>query len=100
MIVLNSTIKVHPAIEERWLQWQQEEHIPEHMQTGLFTGYHLYRLLDQDDSEGSTYVLQYSTHSGAEYQQYLDQYAPVLQQKAFDKWGDLFIAFRTIMQSV
>lgn len=100
MIVYNSTIKIHPAIEESWLQWQQEEHIPDTMRSGQFTGYHMYRLLDQDDSEGPTYVIQYTAPDLLHYQRYLDEFAPVLQQKAFDKWGDLFIAFRTIMQVV
>lgn len=100
MIVFNNTIKVHPAIERDWLQWQQEEHIPETMRSGQFTGYSIFRLLEQDDSEGNTYIIQYTAPDRAHYQRYLDAFAPALLQKAFDKWGNLFIAFRTIMQVV
>lgn len=100
MIVYNSTIKVHPAIEAKWLQWQKEEHIPETMRCGQFTAGHIYRLLDQDDSDGNTYIIQYEARDLAQYQRYLDEFAPALLQKAFDKWGDQFIAFRTIMQVV
>src|SRR5689334_7701447 len=81
MIVYNSTIKVHPAIELPWLQWQKEEHIPETMRSGQFTTYHIYRLLDQDDSDGHTYVIQYMAPSLASYQRYLDEFAPALLQK-------------------
>jgi len=100
MIVYNSTIKVHPSIEAQWLQWQKEEHIPETMRSGLFTTYHIYRLLDHDDSDGNTYIIQYMAPELASYERYLDEFAPALLQKAFDKWGNQFIAFRTIMQVV
>ena len=100
MIVYNSTIKVHPAIETAWLQWQQEEHIPDIMRSGQFTSYKMYRLLEQDDSEGSTYVIQFTASDLSHYQHYLDVFAPALSQKAFAKWGEGFIAFRTIMQVV
>ena len=100
MIVYNSTIKVHPAIEDAWLQWQQEEHIPDIMRSGQFTSYKMYRLLEQDDSEGNTYITQFTAPDLSHYQRYLDEFAPALLQKAFAKWGDMFIAFRTIMQVV
>ena len=100
MIIYNSTIKVHPAIEDEWLQWQKQEHIPEIMRSGQFTDYKIFRLLEQDDSEGSTYVIQFTAPGITHYQYYLDNFAPALRQKAFDKWGDLFIAFKTIMQVV
>lgn len=98
MIIYNITNKVHPSIEDPWLQWQKEEHIPDTMRSGQFTDYKIFRLLEQDDSDGVTYVIQYTAPSKEHYQHYIDAFAPALRKKAFDKWGDLFIAFRTIMQ--
>ena len=100
MIVYNVTIKVSAAIEEAWLVWQLQEHIPEIMATGLFTEYKFFRLLEQDDSEGATYVVQFFTTSMENYQCYLQEYAAALRQKSFTKWNDQFIAFRTIMELV
>lgn len=100
MIVYNITIKVSPAIEADWLVWLQQVHIPEVMATGLFTGYKFFQLLEQDDSEGATYVIQYFTATMENYQRYLQNYAAVLQQKTFDKWNDQYIAFRTVMKVV
>ena len=100
MIVYNITIKITPAIEADWVAWQQQEHIPEIMTTGMFLEYKFFRLLEQDDEEGITYVLQYFTQSMQNYQQYLQEYALTLRQKAFEKWNDQFIAFRTVMESV
>jgi Domain of unknown function (DUF4286) len=100
MIVYNITIKITPAIETDWLQWQQQEHIPEIMATGIFTGYQFYRLLEQDEPDGITYVVQYFTESMENYQRYLQEHALSIRQKAFARWNDQFIAFRTVMERV
>ncbi|WP_111600529.1 DUF4286 family protein [Chitinophaga skermanii] len=100
MIIYNVTIKVSPAIHNAWFVWMKEEHIPEILATGLFHDYRMCRLLEQDDSDGPTYTVQYSTDTQENYQTYLQEHAPVLRQKSFDKFGDNFVAFRTVMQVV
>ena len=100
MIVYNITIKVHSAIDEAWLLWQQQEHIPEIMASGQFSQGKLFRLLDQDDSEGMTFVIQYFALSLENYVRFIEEFEPVLRKKAYDKWGERFIAFRTVMEVV
>lgn len=100
MIVYNITIKIDPAIEITWLQWQKEEHIPAVMATGQFRHFHFFRLLEQDDSEGATYVVQFFTDDMEKYYHYMNDHAPALKQAAHDKWGNRFISFNTVMQIV
>ena len=100
MIVYNITMKVDLSIENEWVQWQREEHIPEIMETGLFTEYKFFRLLEQDETEGITYVIQFFASSMEKYQSYIEKYAPLLRKKAAEKWNDQFVGFRTIMQVV
>ena len=100
MIVYNITIKIEPGIEDEWVRWQQDEHIPDVMSSGRFSEYKFYRLLEPVDMEGPTYVVQYVASSLENYQQYLDENASSLRRKALEKWGDQFIAFRTVMQVV
>ena len=100
MIVYNITIRINPEIEPDWLQWQKEEHIPEIMATGMFTEYRFFRLLDPMEEDGITYVIQYFALSYENYSGYIDEAAPTLRQKAMEKWGDKFIAFRTVMEVV
>jgi len=66
MILYNVTVKIDRAIDADWLQWMRERHIPEVMDTGIFTENKLYRLLDQDESEGITYAIQYACRSRAD----------------------------------
>lgn len=100
MIVYNITIKINPSIEEAWLQWQHDEHIPDIMSTGLFTEWKVFHLLDQDESEGITYVMQYFADTPRDYELYIEKHAPLLRAKALEKWGDQFIAFRSAMELV
>ena len=100
MFIYNITIKVNNAIAEDWLKWQMEEHIPEIMATQLFDSYTTFRLLDQDDTEGPTFIFQYHTADRKNYDKYLREHAPLLREKAFKKWGDGFIAFRSLLGSV
>lgn len=100
MIVYNITIKIVPGIEEEWVNWQKNEHIPEIMSSGLFTENRFYRLLGQNETDGITYVVQYFASSLENYNRYINDIAPPLRQRALDKWGNQFIAFRTLMEVV
>lgn len=98
--IYNITIKVQAAIAEEWIQWQKAEHIPEIMQTGLFEEYKIFRLLEQDDSEGPTYVTQFFFSDRSKYDQYIQNFASTLREKAARKWGDKFIGFRSVLEAV
>ena len=100
MIVYNITCKIRWNILEGWLAWQLEQQIPATIATGLFSDYRLYRLLDQDEEEGPTFVIQYFAASEEQYRQFITEFAPAMQQAGWGKWGDSFIAFRTVMASV
>ena len=99
-IIYNITIKILPEIEEDWLKWQRGEHIPEVMATGYFSGFRFFKLLEQDEEDGRTYVVQFLAESKEKYQQYIDNCADALRQKTFDRWGNRFIAFRTLLQEL
>ena len=100
MIIYNVTTKVDATIKKDWLEWAKLEHIPEIIATGCFTHAALAQLLETDDTEGPTYTIQYHAESKALYNAYIEKFAPLMRQKAFDKWGNKFIAFRSLMQVV
>ncbi|MGC4101287.1 DUF4286 family protein [Ferruginibacter sp.] len=100
MIVYNVTTKVTEAIHNEWLQWMQQEHIPEIIATGCFTHATLLRLLEVDDTDGPTYAVQFFAESKSLYNHYIEKFATALRQKVFDKWGNQFISFRSLMQVI
>jgi hypothetical protein len=100
MYIYNVTIKVAHAIVADWLVWLREEHIPEMIATGCFDKATILQLLENTDEEGATYAVQYHALHRADHERYLAEFAPSMRQKGLDKWGENFIAFRTLMQIV
>lgn len=100
MIIYNVTIKLDESIHAAWLEWLQQIHIPEVIATGCFTKASILRLVEVDDSEGPTYAVQYHAESKALYNRYIENHAPEMRQRSFDKWGNRFVAFRSVMQVV
>ncbi len=100
MFVYNTTIKVAWPIANEWLNWVREEYSKEIISTKLFDNCKIYRLLEQDDHDGPTFVIQYFTSTEEKYKKYVDEFGEVMRKKAIDKWGDQFIAHRTTMQLV
>ena len=100
MIIYNVTIKVHESIKQDWLHWLKEEHIPDVIQTGCFTHAVILRLIEVDDTEGPTYAVQYYAESKGLYNNYIENHAAAMRQKGFEKWGEKFIAFRSVLEVV
>lgn len=100
MFIYNVTLKIDHSIHEEWIKWMREEHLPDVMKTGCFEKYQFVKLLDVDESEGPTYAAQYFAISKAQYNRYIDMYAAKLRQDGMNKWGNKFIAFRTLMEVI
>ena len=100
MIVYNISIKINRAIEDEWVNWQKQEHIPDIMASGQFSDYRFFKLLEEENDEGPTYIVQFFATSIENYNHYIIHIAPRVRQKAFDKWGSQFVAFRSVMKVV
>ncbi len=98
MVIYNVTVKVDWDISTDWAVWMKEIHMPEVMSTGCFSRYQFVRLLQVDEAEGPTYAAQYYADSIGKYDDYIHRFAPGFRKKTIDKWGDKFIAFRSLME--
>ena len=100
MIIYNVTIKLEEAIHQPWLAWMKEEHIPDVINTGCFTKATILRLMEIDDSEGPTYAIQYLAENKDLYESYIEKFAPEMRQRLINKFGNSFVAFRSVMEVV
>ncbi len=101
MLIYNVTVNIDEEVEEEWKNWMSKKHIPDVLATGRFTGYKFLRLLNESpDATGSTYAIQYFVSDINEMNQYLNTEAPALQQDHKAKFGDKFVAFRTLLEEV
>jgi hypothetical protein len=100
MIVYNVTVKIDLSVHDLWLKWMQEEHIPRVMETNCFTQSKMYRLLEENTTDGITYVFQYFANTITDYFNYKEHYAARLQKESFDLFPGKFTAFRTLLREV
>lgn len=99
MHIYNVTINIEEDVHDRWLQWMNEEHIPEMLATGKFSAAKMCRVLVEEDMGGITYAVQYTTDSKQTLERYYAEDAPRLraQSKPFE---GKFVAFRTELEIV
>jgi len=100
MIVYNVTIKIDLTVHDIWLRWMKEEHVPRVMETGCFTGFKMYRILEEDQTDGIAYAFQYFAKTINDYFDYQQRFAKELQKETQDMFPDKFVAHRTLLREV
>ena len=100
MIVYNVTVKIDLDVHDLWLRWMKEEHVPRVMETGCFIENKIYRIMQEDETEGITYAFQYFANSIGDYFDYKNNHAEALQRESLDMFPEKYTAFRTILKEV
>jgi predicted solute-binding protein len=100
MIIYNVTVNIEESIQQEWLAWMQEIHIPEVMNTGMFVSAKMSRVLVEEQMGGITYSIQYSCKSKAKLDEYQVKFAPQLQREYTKKYQGKFVAFRTLLEVI
>lgn len=98
MIVYNVTLAIEPAIEQDFIQWLKEIHLPEVLATGLFNSSELFKVFEGPNKAHGSYAVQYRLDNWEKFQEYQDQYASALQAKTREKFGDNVLAYRTFLE--
>ncbi len=100
MLIYNVTTGVDKKIEQEWLVWMKEVHIPGVMKTKMFLNYRMYRVLTAGEDETVSYAIQYHAKSINELEHYLEKFAPELREDVKKKFGDKAVSFRTLLEEV
>lgn len=96
--IYNVTVVVNPVVEERWITWMKEVHIPEVMATGRFTSYLFTQVFPEQEQDHPSYSIQYRATDIENIKLYMQMYADELRQKSAKAWGEHALAFRTILE--
>jgi len=100
MIIYNVTIKIDRDIETDWLQWMKKVHIPDVMSCGIFQDFKLFHLLDQDESDGITFAIQYFCENLKAFKQYETLYATTLKAQHEARYANRYYAFRSLLEEI
>ena len=100
MIVYNVTVKIDLSVHELWVRWMKEDHIPKVLETGCFKDFKFYRIMEENQSDGMTYAIQYFTPELSNYFDYQQLHAERMQKDMRDTWPDKYTAFRTLLREI
>ncbi len=100
MIILNETVQVEDAVQQEWLAWLREQHLPAMLATGIFTSYKLCQLLgiNREGEEVTTFAIQYMAPDMQKLHAYQVHYAPQFNSDMAQRFGEKALAFRTILR--
>lgn len=99
MILYNVTVNIDLQKEAEYVEWMKQVHIPEVMATGLFQESKFFKLLHEVE-DGVNYSTQYFAESLEHIDEYQAKYAPELQRKLKNRFGEHYVAFRSLLEMV
>lgn len=100
MILYNVTVNVDEDVEQQWLAYMKDIHIPDVMRTGMFISHKMFKLLQQEEMGGTTYSVQYFAEHLGYLETYLERYAPALREDVDIRFKNKYVAFRTVLEAV
>lgn len=100
MILYSVTVNIQAEKEEEYIEWMKNIHIPEIMATGMFVEHKFFRLLQEEEDGGVNFSSQYFAPNMDNIYRYQELYAEELQNKLKLKFGEHYMAFRTLLESV
>jgi hypothetical protein len=100
MVLYNVTVGIDTTLEEEWLEWMKEKHIPDVMKTGQFDHFKIFKVLNQEQEDTVSYSVQYFANNIDDVVTYLNDFAPALSEEHRVKFKDRHVAFRTLLEEV
>jgi len=100
MLLYNVTVGIDRDAEAEWLQYMREKHIQDVLNTGLFMGYKMYKVLHNQEDGTISYSIQYLARSIEDVQQYLEVFAPALIEQHRKRFEHRHVAFMTLLEEV
>lgn len=99
MILYNVTVSIDPSVNEEWVAYMREKHIPEVIASGCFVEARFCRVNGEEEG-GVTYATTYLCSSQEMYDHYNANHAAELRKEFNERWAGKFAAFRTFLDVV
>ncbi|GGE04005.1 DUF4286 family protein [Psychroflexus salis] len=99
MYIYNVTINIQEDVEQKWLNWMRDTHIPAMLNTGKFSKALMTRVDVEEPMGGITYSVQYTTANKKTLEAYYQEDAEKLRNQS-KKFEGKFVAFRTTLKVI
>lgn len=99
MYIYNVTINIETSVHDTWLHWMKSEHIPAMLATKKFSKALMTKVLFEQEMDGITYSVQYTTDSKETLKKYYAEDSERLRELSRPFTGK-FVAFRTELEVI
>lgn len=99
MYIYNVTINIQEDVQDQWVEWMKNEHIPDMLNTGKFSKALMTKVMVNEEMGGVTYSVQYTAESKQMLDRYYAEDAKNLRGKTAAFEGK-FVAFRTELEVI
>ncbi len=100
MILYNVTVSIDTDVETDWVAWMKDKHIPDILNTGMFVSARIFKVLNEEEAESTSYAVQYLADSMEHIEIYKQRYAPALQEEHHARFRGKYAAFRTLLEAL
>lgn len=100
MYLFNETVGIDASAEQEWLGWVKSVYVPSVLNTQLFTGHRIYKVLQESEDGSISYSIQFFSNSLENVVQFLEVFAPPLVEQQRQKFSHRHVAFRTLLEEM
>lgn len=100
MLLYNVTVGIDKQIEDEWIAWIKEKHIPDVMATGFFVDWKFYKVLHDQDDGNVSYSIQFFADTINQVTTYLEQFAPPIVAEHRTRFHNRHVTFMTLLEEV
>ena len=98
MFILNITFLVSDHIEEKWLNWAKEIHIPFVTSSGQLTDPQLSRIWGESDQEGKSFSIQYKAKNMETLNEWHKQFGDAFSKQCEQTFNQEVLFFSTVLE--
>lgn len=100
MIISNITYSIDKSLENDFLGWLKETHIPEVMMTLKPKSYRIMRLLTEIENAGATFSVQYNFDSLADFEQFENEFQKDLDYEIYKRYNGHYVFFPSLLEEI
>ncbi|MGB4414263.1 MAG: DUF4286 family protein [Paludibacter sp.] len=100
MLIFNTTYKVSTGVNDKWLKWINDQHIPFMLKTGNFTKPQIAKVIGSEDESGVSFSVQFQIEDMNTLMLWHKQHVTAFQNNCAAQFGDEVIFFTTVLELI
>lgn len=100
MLIFNTTYKVSGKVNDNWISWIKETHIPFMLETSSFSQAQITKIVGSEDEEGTSYSVQFHIADMNTLMSWHKENASAFQNNCYNEFGSDVSFFSTVLELI